>query len=349
MSPGNKRLLRMIVAAEVTGLVVVLCVWWLTSRGKPHPAPDPAAAGAHASGPGPVARMPDAKPPASPPPATGAATTASAPAHTQPAVSREEAKKALDQGRSLLAAGNLVQARAELSKAFFSGQLDPAEEDQTAKDAAAVCQKTLLSREITDGDPYSLPYLVKRGDTIEGARGIEMTQELHVPGRLIEKVNNLRSGKDLQAGQQIKLIKGPFHAIVHKGRFLMDVYLEREGLPKVFVRRLTVGLGANGSTPVGPWRVEKGQKMEQPVWDPRGQHITWNQAGYPFGRKALWIGLEGLNPQTSVIRDFGIHSTNDPASIGKANSLGCVRMSDDDIELVFSLLYDFHSRVDVVP
>jgi lipoprotein-anchoring transpeptidase ErfK/SrfK len=43
--------------------------------------------------------------------------------------------------------------------------------------------------------------------------------------------------------------------------------------------------------------------------------------------------------------NYGIHSTNDPASIGKEGSLGCIRLNDVDIELVFSLLYEKWSTV----
>jgi lipoprotein-anchoring transpeptidase ErfK/SrfK len=117
-----------------------------------------------------------------------------------------------------------------------------------------------------------------------------------------------------------------------------------------------VGLGRNGSTPIGAWHVKKGEKMEHPPYNATGSsglavgtRVLWGQPGYPFGVKGLWIGLEGLDATTSLITDFGIHSTNDPTSIGKANSLGCVRMADADIDVVFNLLYDVHSKVDVVP
>ena len=57
----------------------------------------------------------------------------------------------------------------------------------------------------------------------------------------------------------------------------------------------------------------------------------------------------GWRRLAALMRKEGYQILRDPSSIGKANSLGCVRMADEDIDLVFSLLYDVHSRVDVVP
>jgi lipoprotein-anchoring transpeptidase ErfK/SrfK len=323
------------------------------------PGPQGGAGGAVVTSHGGGAQVIDPNRHVAPAPAGGhdntAVLTTSAPA-TQPTLTREEAKAALDEGAGLLRDGKVVAARASLSKAFFSGQLTPQEEDQAVKALTLLADRTIFSRELIEGDPYNAFYAVKPRDTLEGRSGIEMSQGLHVPAALLMKVNGMTNAASLRQGQTLKLIKGPFHAIVRKGRFLMDLYLQREGLEKVFVRRITVGLGKNGSTPIGAWRVKQGQKMFQPLYNAttgsgmrEGTGVLWNQPGYPFGTKALWIGLEGMDPHTSLITDFGIHSTNDPASIGKANSLGCVRMADQDIDLVFSLLYDVHSKVDVVP
>ncbi len=43
-----------------------------------------------------------------------------------------------------------------------------------------------------------------------------------------------------------------------------------------------------------------------------------------------WMGLN--------IDNYGIHGNNNPASIGKAVSLGCIRMFNEDIEQIFSIV-----------
>jgi LysM repeat protein len=37
-------------------------------------------------------------------------------------------------------------------------------------------------------------------------------------------------------------------------------------------------------------------------------------------------------------KDYGIHGTNNPASIGKAVSNGCIRMNNADVNYVYSLV-----------
>ncbi len=62
---------------------------------------------------------------------------------------------------------------------------------------------------------------------------------------------------------------------------------------------------------------------------PKGTFKIINRAinpGGPFG--ARWLGLNAPNG------DYGIHGTNDPSSIGKNISNGCIRMFNDQaIEL----------------
>nr|WP_243116436.1 L,D-transpeptidase [Fonticella tunisiensis] len=50
--------------------------------------------------------------------------------------------------------------------------------------------------------------------------------------------------------------------------------------------------------------------------------------GGPFG--ARWMGLSK--------RGFGIHGTNDPSSIGKFVSHGCIRMYNRDVIELFNLV-----------
>ena len=49
--------------------------------------------------------------------------------------------------------------------------------------------------------------------------------------------------------------------------------------------------------------------------------------GGPYGTR--WLGLS--------IRGYGIHGTNNPASIGTAASNGCIRMYNEDVEKLFSI------------
>ncbi|WFR58110.1 L,D-transpeptidase [Anaerocolumna sp. AGMB13025] len=59
---------------------------------------------------------------------------------------------------------------------------------------------------------------------------------------------------------------------------------------------------------------------------PKGSFKIMNKAinsGGPFGVR--WLGLNAPNG------DYGIHGTNNPSSIGKNISNGCIRMYNDDV------------------
>jgi lipoprotein-anchoring transpeptidase ErfK/SrfK len=46
---------------------------------------------------------------------------------------------------------------------------------------------------------------------------------------------------------------------------------------------------------------------------------------------------------------FGLHGTIDPTSIGQSKSMGCVRMGNEDIAVIYELLVEQISQVRVVP
>ncbi|AFM39164.1 hypothetical protein Desaci_0049 [Desulfosporosinus acidiphilus SJ4] len=61
---------------------------------------------------------------------------------------------------------------------------------------------------------------------------------------------------------------------------------------------------------------------------PHGFYYIATKAMYPggvFGSR--WMGLS--------LPSYGIHGTNNPASIGQAVSLGCIRMHNHDAELLY--------------
>ena len=266
-------------------------------------------------------------------------------------LSAAQAIAAAEKGSRLLAAKKLAEGRAELSKAVLSGALPPATETAARKTLADLAEKMIFSREIFDGDPYAMQYTFK---TREVLAKVERKLKLHVPTQMLLKVNGIRDARSIRAGQTLKVILGPFHAIVDKSRFTMDLYLQREGNPPAFVRRLRVGVGKDGTTPVGLWRVGLGKKLVRAPWNPPPnspirKSIAWGQPDYPLGKMGYWLGLEGIGANTRMHEGYGIHGTNVPESIGRAESLGCIRLADSDIELVFSLLYEKWSTVRVLP
>lgn len=254
-------------------------------------------------------------------------------------------------GLDLLKQGKIIDAREKLSSALLSYRLSPAQEQQAVKSLEELAEKTIFSAACYDGDPYSIRHTFLPGDVLNR---VETRLALHVPPQLILKVNQISDASRIRANQTLKMVNGPFHAIVHKKRYLMDVFLQRDDKPKVFVRRFRVGLGKDDGTPIGLFRLALGKKLQRAPWNPPPNSpiqktILWGEPGYPLGTAGYWISLEGMDDKSRTLEGYGIHGTNEPETIGRSESLGCIRMADPDIDMVFSLLYEKWSTVEIRP
>lgn len=283
--------------------------------------------------------------------ASGGGTPQPTPIPAPAPVTVPVAIKAYKDGVSLYESEKWLEAREALSHALRTGVLPAAEVDHTRQMLTNLAELMIFSSVIYDNDPYVDRYVILPGDTLGG---VERKLTLRVPAQLLQKINNIPDATKIRAGQAIKVIRGPFHAIITKSDFAMDLYLQRDELLPVFVGRLRVGLGKNGTTPTGMWRVSPGKKLTHAPWNPPVSSGTWGKVlwgdpNYPLGTKGYWISLAGIDDDTRNMEGYGIHGTDDPTSIGRADSLGCIRLSDPDIELVFSLLYEQHSTVEVRP
>ena len=97
--------------------------------------------------------------------------------------------------------------------------------------------------------------------------------------------------------------------------------------------RYGIGVGREGFTWSGVHPVVR--KAEWPDWYPPAEMIKRQPylprmvaggPGNPLGARAMYIGGT----------DYRIHGTNDPSSIGKFMSSGCIRLTNPDVEDLFS-------------
>ncbi len=92
----------------------------------------------------------------------------------------------------------------------------------------------------------------------------------------------------------------------------------------VRVYRIAVGKSSTPS-PAGEFKIVN--RVSNPTYYHKGQVIAAGK-GNPIGTR--WMGLSA--------KGYGIHGTNQPNSIGKAASTGCIRMSKRDLEELFALV-----------
>jgi lipoprotein-anchoring transpeptidase ErfK/SrfK len=109
--------------------------------------------------------------------------------------------------------------------------------------------------------------------------------------------------------------------------------------------RYGVGVGREGFTWSGVQTITR--KAEWPDWHPPAEMVARQPylprfmaggPGNPLGARAMYLG-------SSVYR---IHGTNDPSTIGKFVSSGCIRLTNEDVSDLFSRV-DVGTRVVVLP
>ena len=109
--------------------------------------------------------------------------------------------------------------------------------------------------------------------------------------------------------------------------------------------RYGVGVGREGFTWAGVQTVSR--KAEWPDWHPPAEMIARQPylprfmaggPGNPLGARAMYLG-------NSVYR---IHGTNDPSTIGKFVSSGCIRLTNEDVTDLFGRV-EVGAKVVVLP
>ncbi len=237
-------------------------------------------------------------------------------------------------------AGQLVQGRATLNQALEHPRAGIAAE-QIRTRLAEINALMVFGKTVVKGDPFATTHIIKSGDRL-----VFIARDHAIDYRFLAHINGMSNPDQIRLGQSVKVINGPFHVEIDKSDYRLDVYLGEVGSSdRTYVRSFFIGLGELGSTPTGYFRVRPNSKLENPAWtNPRtGEHFNSNDPKNPIGN--YWIGLEGTDEQTKLLDGYGIHGTIDQTSIGRQMSMGCIRLYDDDIKLLYGMLVPEKSTV----
>lgn len=253
----------------------------------------------------------------------------------------------LDTARRLVSENDYVGARALLSRTLVNANLSTAERQTLRDELTRINQRLVFSAAADPRDPMTEEYKVQSGDSLSR---IAARRELATHWKFIARVNQISDPSKIRLGQTLKLVRGPFHAIVDKSDHRIDIFHGSPNDPAswLYIRSFDVGLGEADGTPVGEF-VVSANKLENPGWvnprDAREQYAP-NDPDNPIGE--YWIGLTGVG-ESAAHTSYGIHGTIDPDSIGGDQSMGCVRLANGDIDLVYEMLAEHISRVLIVP
>jgi len=166
--------------------------------------------------------------------------------------------------------------------------------------------------------------VVQEGDSIKAlARKAGTTVEMIVKG------NQLKRPDIIRPGQRLKVFTGKMGITISKTR--NDLLLTANDR---FFKRYRVGTGRYDKTPVGSFVIT--ERIPEPPW--------WREDGrtVPFGDKenilgTRWMAIKATGA-TREIKGYGIHGTWDTNTIGKAESAGCIRLVNSDVEELFELV-----------
>ena len=183
-------------------------------------------------------------------------------------------------------------------------------------------KQTLWSPTIDD---FSQEHIVQKGESPDVISNKYKTTSQYVIG-----ANGGRN--TLHPGQRLKVPKEPFALRVNKKRCRIELTLLDSGK---FIRWYPCGVGKeNGWTPAGEYKIQN--KEINPTWfKPAGGIVKPLDPENALGTR--WMGI-GNN--------LGVHGTNQPDSIGKPESAGCIRMQNQDVEELYKIVtYGSHVTV----
>lgn len=246
----------------------------------------------------------------------------------------------IESARRLVEGGKYVEARDSLSVLVRRGGLAPAEDREARALLTRVADETIFGKSTAPNDPLVTTYTIQSGDVL-----VNIGKKHGVPAEALMLINGITDARRIRVDQKIKIPTQPFHARIYKSQFRMDIYLG-----DTYVRSYRVGLGAENGTPEGVWRVK--ERLANPTYfpsesSPHKRVIPADDPNNPLGE--WWIGLEGVEGAAVGHSGYGIHGTIEPESIGKAVSLGCVRMHNEDVGFVWKLLQPGKSTVTILP
>jgi lipoprotein-anchoring transpeptidase ErfK/SrfK len=163
--------------------------------------------------------------------------------------------------------------------------------------------------------PRSVLYEIKPGDTLT-----KIAREFKTTPELIKKSNNLIDDR-INPGKKIKVWTAPFNILVDKSQNILILKTDEE-----IIKTYVVSTGKNNCSPVGTFKITS--KLVNPTWFKAGAVVPANSPDNILGTR--WMGIDKPS--------YGIHGTTEPQSLGRQVTQGCVRMSNPEVEELYTIV-----------
>lgn len=261
----------------------------------------------------------DRQPPADPDPAEAVETDAAATVVARPRVPDDDpGEDLLAKARAALKEDDLLEARE------YGWRILDESSDKQVRDAAETMLGEVNITLVTTRRPMpeKEEYSIQSGDSL----GV-LARRFGTTIDLIRKSNNI-SGDIIHVGNRLRILNVDFSITVSITRNDLVLYMNDK-----FFKRYDVGTGEFASTPLGSYVIV--DRIPRPVWWTDGRRIPYGHEDNLLGTHYLKLDVPG----------YGIHGTWEPETIGHQRSAGCVRLLNEDIEELYTLLPE---GVDVV-
>lgn len=231
------------------------------------------------------------------------------PAEAEESAKGQSPKEQLAEAEELLATGETLKAHRLLSRLYWDHK-------EFRPKLQEIVESTADAIFFQPKPHYVEPYVIEKGDRLEA-----VAKKYQLSWEYVAKLNRTEPRR-IQIGQKLKVMKGPFGAVVDLRDYSLTVHLQG-----YYVKQYKVGIGKENSSPIGKFAVL--EKLVDPQYtdSQTGKVIEGGDPANPLGKRWIDIGDH-----------YGIHGTIDPSSIGKSESRGCIRMNDEDIIEVYNFL-----------
>jgi LysM repeat protein len=169
----------------------------------------------------------------------------------------------------------LAQALRELSPYFNDPRLAP---QQQAEINTLLDQ--LAGTVIYDRADHSLepPYVVQAGETLA-----DIAERFSVPWQLLANINGISDPQALAAGEQLKVVRGPFQAVIDLNQQYLVLLVDQ-----MYAGRFHIGTEPDENLKAGTFKVQA--RRETPALDPYSPASPTSVPDEPAGK---WVELSG--------------------------------------------------------
>jgi lipoprotein-anchoring transpeptidase ErfK/SrfK len=229
----------------------------------------------------------------------------------QPVLEQVNIDSYFKEAAAFIVRGSLLEAK-EIYQKVMNGQLSSEQMALTQAKLEDLNVKILLSG---ISIPQSTTYEVRPGDAL-----INIAKEFNTTVETIIKANNIKNNI-IYPGMKLRVLNGKFSIFVDKSLNILTLKLNDD-----IIKTYNISTGKNNSTPTGTYKIVN--KIINPPWYKDGKEIPPTSPENILGSR--WLGLN--------VSGIGIHGTTKPEEIGQQITEGCVRMKNNDVEELCSLI-----------